>query len=129
MEFTEAETAALTAASSRWEATVDSAGWTIVVLYEHHLPAGLAPGVVDLLVHLPSAFPDAQPDMFWTRPDVTVVRTGTFPPQADQKTTFLGLEWQRFSRHLLPGAWIPGVDDLRTWLAAIRRQLIQDGAS
>jgi hypothetical protein len=128
MEFSLAESAAVTAACDEWETSVDSAGWTLIQLHGYRMPQGLAPGVVDLLLHLPPGFPDAQPDMFWVRPDVTVTQTGAAPPQADQRQVFLGLDWQRFSRHLQPGAWVPGLDDLQTWLAAVRGQLTLDGA-
>lgn len=63
--------------------------------------------------------------MFYVFPRVTLVSTGAVPPAAEAEHAALGCTWQRFSRHLVPGAWLPG-DDLCTWLAAVRKLLLID---
>jgi Prokaryotic E2 family E len=82
------------------------------------LPAAYAPRLSDLLVRLPMGYPQANPDMFWTRPDVLLARGG-YPNRADyHDPTADG--WQRWSRH---GGWRPGVDNLRSKLAAVKHEL------
>jgi hypothetical protein len=74
-----------------------------------------------MLIRLPPLYPKAQPDMFWTRPDVKLA-SGAWPLRADVKETYLQLQWQRWSRHWQK-AWHPGADSLRTFIAAIIREL------
>ncbi len=110
---------ALDAAADSWERIDDPTGWVNLVLHGYRLPAGLVPSSIDLLIRLPSQFPDAAPDMFWVIPDVTRVGTGTCPPNTEVHEPYLGRTWQRFSRHLQPGAWQVGVDGIPSWLATI----------
>lgn len=129
MTLTEEDIATLDKSSASWSAEEDASGWMTIVLAGYRLPEGLKPSTIDLLIRLPPQFPDAQPDMFWAHPDVTLAATGGYPPAADAHQPFLGRNWQRFSRHLAPGAWKVGVDNLGTWLASIRRLLNQDAAA
>ena len=98
-------------------------GLTAVVIKQWRLPPGYEPHEVDLLVRLPPGFPDAQPDMYWCDPPVRLAGSGSYPQAADLFETYLGRTWQRFSRHLPPGAWQPGSDSLESYLALIRTQL------
>jgi hypothetical protein len=82
------------------------------------LPAAYLPRLTDLLIRLPMGYPQANPDMFWTKPDVLLARGG-YPNRADYHDPTAG-GWQRWSRH---GAWRPGVDNFRTKLAAVRHEL------
>ena len=111
-----------------WERLDEPNGWVNIVLHGYQLPAGLAPTSIDLLLRLPSQFPDAAHDMFWAIPDVTRVRTGGRPPNTDVHETHVGRTWQRFSRHLPPGTWQVGVDRLPSWLATISKSLQRDAA-
>lgn len=129
MNVADEDAAVLDQACDSWSVHADSTGWTTIVLAGYRLPDGLAPSTIELLIHLAPQFPDIPPDMFWAIPDVRLASTGAYPPAADQRQSFLGRDWQRFSRHLAPGAWQVGVDDLGTWLAAIRRLLAQDAAA
>lgn len=95
-----------------------SDGWTFVVYRDFRLPSEYRPDRVKLLVKLPPAFPDAQPDMFWVSPSVVVGSTGTSPAGTSVEVV-LGEPWQRFSWHLEPGAWRPGVSDLRDYLRCV----------
>lgn len=79
---------------------------------------GLAPRQTDLLILLPPGFPDASPDMFWTTPFVTVA--GAPIGGTDQTGLYVGRTWQRWSRHI-GTQWRPGIDNLGTYLAYIRR--------
>lgn len=104
-------------------------GLISVVVHDWPLPAGLEPRAVDLLLRLPAAFPDAQPDMYWCDPPVRIASSGQFPQNADLMEEHLGRTWQRFSRHLPPGAWRPGQDNLASYLALIRRALAREVGS
>jgi hypothetical protein len=99
------------------------AGLVSLVIKDWPLPEGYEPREVDLLIRLPAGFPDVQPDMYWCDPPVRLTRTGGHPQAADQFQQFLGRNWQRFSRHLPPGAWHPGRDSLESYITLIRSEL------
>lgn len=93
-----------------------------VVLPGYALPGGLAPTRADLLLRLDPGYPDVPPDMWWFDPAVR--RTdGQAIPNTQVAENHLGRNWQRWSRHLAPGQWRPGVDSLQTYLALVRRDL------
>jgi len=96
-------------------------GELLVVIHHFALPAAYNPRECDLLVRLPVGYPNANPDMYWTRPDVQLAGGGT-PRAAEHREPYLGTSWQRWSRHF-PGGWRPGIDGLRSYLAAVRHDL------
>jgi hypothetical protein len=98
------------------------AGLICVVLKDWPLPEGYQPRQVDLMLRLPVGFPDAQPDMYWCNPTVHLAG-GALPPAAEVMEEHLGRTWQRFSRHLPPGAWQSGRDNLASYLALINHGL------
>lgn len=86
---------------------------------------------VDLLVRLPAAYPNAAPDMYWTRQDVTLKATGAFPEAAAHHEVpgsgkgaevYNNTAWQRWSRHFHDG-WRPQIDGLRSYMASVIRDL------
>jgi hypothetical protein len=79
---------------------------------------------VTLLLRLPAGFPDVHPDMFWLDPPVQTV-TGLPIAGTQVHEVHLGRSWQRWSRHVI-GNWRPGIDNLSTYLAYIRRCLDQE---
>lgn len=93
----------------------------LVALPDYQLPEGFSPQVVDLLVIVPFGFPDTQPDMFWVYPRVTL--HGHAPLTSESTGNFFDRTWQRFSRHLGPGAWNPSQDNLQSWIAFIGTML------
>jgi hypothetical protein len=99
-------------------------GWSFLVISGYKLPGSFLPGGVDLLVKLPPAFPDAQPDMFWVHPPVKTA-SGTLP-RATSIETLLGDNWQRFSWHLAAGAWQPGVSTLRDFMRCIAGRFLRN---
>lgn len=104
-----------------FESKAQPDGWTFLIVPDYALPEGLSPRSVQLLVKLPPAFPDAAPDMFWLSPDV---RTPTgVVPQGTSIENMLGAQWQRFSWHLNPGAWRPGISTLRDYMRCVRARL------
>jgi hypothetical protein len=96
-------------------------GWTFLIVNDYPLPEGFVPNVVRLLVKLPPLFPDAAPDMFWLNPQVRT-SSGAMPQGAAMETLLNG-QWQRFSWHLLPGAWRPGTSTLRDFMRCVRARL------
>ena len=84
-------------------------------------PDAYQPRIAALRIVLPPGYDNANPDMFWTRPNV-LLANGQFPTTADVIQHFADGPWQRWSRHFAEG-WRPGVDGIRTYLASIRREL------
>lgn len=100
-------------------------GFVNVVITDFPTP-GLDQPHVDLLLRLPFGFPDATPDMFWVSPALTA--KGAAIPGTQQTENYLGRSWQRWSRHIA-GQWRPGVDNLETYLAYVRRALAMAGGN
>lgn len=101
-------------------------GMTLLVIEGYELPAGYDPPAVDLLLQIPSSYPDGKIDMWWVHPHVVFAASRRRPVNADVTQSFAqfapepGRVWQRFSRH---PQWRPGVDDLRSFLRALRSTL------
>jgi hypothetical protein len=96
-------------------------GDILIIIHAFGLPEFYKPREASLLIVLPAGYPSANPDMFWTYPDVTL-KDGPWPKTAEVHQEFLGKNWQRWSRHL-SGGWRPGIDCLRTYVATISREL------
>jgi Prokaryotic E2 family E len=106
---------------------VDEEGGMVCVVFEQFpLAAGLTPATTDLLVRLPPGFPDAGPDMFWCAQAVTRV-DGAQIPATEVVESYLGQPWHRWSRHI-GGQWRPGIDGLRSYVAYIRKCLVDAAA-
>jgi hypothetical protein len=97
------------------------AGFTLVEIKDYPVGVGLVPVRSNLLLRLPPGFPDATPDMFWFDPAVTTA-AGAPIPGTEVRETHNGRTWQRWSRHI-QGQWRPGIDNLATYLAYVRRCL------
>lgn len=87
-----------------------------VTIQEFPLPTPYTPRAVQLMLKLPAGYPNANPDMFWTRPDVRLAANGAFPQAADVHED----GWQRWSRH---STWRPAIDNLRTKVASVVAEL------
>ena len=86
------------------------------------LPAGkFDHGAADVLIVLPSSYPDTAPDMFFCFPWIKIADTQSWPKNADQKFDFAGRGWQRWSRH--NNDWRPGVDGIHTMLQRVNAAL------
>ena len=101
---------------------VEEGDMICVVLPEFELVAGLVPATSDLLIRLPAGFPDTGPDMFWFA-DLICRSDQQSIPATDLVETYLGREWRRWSRHV-GDHWRPGIDNLRSYVAYIRRALM-----
>lgn len=97
-------------------------GRKAVVLKERPLPANRYDAkVVDVLILLPSSYPDVGPDMFYVLPWIKIFPANRFPNAADQPLDFGGQRWQRWSRH--NNEWRPGIDGMRTMLKRVEHAL------
>lgn len=109
--------------SKQYDHTVAKIGSAVhLIIRDFELPGAYSPRRVDLLLILPAGYPNSSPDMFWTYPDAKLAN-GAWPRAADVHETYGERSWQRWSRHFNGGSWRPGIDDIRTFLAAIRREL------
>lgn len=95
-----------------------------IVLRQFTLPADRfdAP-FADILILLPSAYPDVAPDMFYTMPWLRLCGINRYPRAADQAVNFVGKSWQRWSRH--NNSWRPGVDGIWTMLKRVETALAE----
>ena len=105
----------------RFSNAVES-GVLCVVLHGFPLPAGLSQDRADLLLRLVPGYPDIPPDMWWFDPAV-LRPDGRTISQTQYYEQYLGRTWQRWSRHLQPGQWRPGVDSLKSYLALVQKEL------
>lgn len=71
----------------------------------------------DILILLPSGYPDTAPDMFYLLPWLKLTNGGRYPRRADQPFQFKGQSWQRWSRH--NREWRPGADGIWTMLKRV----------
>ena len=101
---------------------IENGAQKAIILQDYPLPAGQydAP-VADILILLPSGYPDVPPDMFHTMPWVKLTPGGRYPKAADQAVDFAGRKWQRWSRH--NKEWRAGVDGIWTMLKRIENAL------
>jgi hypothetical protein len=93
-----------------------------LIFPNYPLPAAYTPRTSDLMIIVPAGYPNANPDMYWTYPDVKLA-TGGWPQAGDQHVMYGDRNWQRWSRHLNQIPWRPGVDNLRTYLATVRKDI------
>lgn len=94
---------------------------TLVVIKQYPLPAGYSQSNVDLLVKIPPMYPMTPMDMFWVSPEIMLTGTGAYPDRADVFESFIGSQWQRFSRHY---AWRSGIDSLGSHLVTVQKSLV-----
>lgn len=90
-------------------------------IQNYPLPAQYNIRSVELLIIIPAGYPNAQLDMFYTKPDVKLLN-GNWPLKADVHETHNGQVWQRWSRHINSG-WRVGVDSLKTFLRGIEKEI------
>jgi len=101
---------------------VEEGGQKAVVLRRVELPDGRFDSkIVDILILLPSSYPDSAPDMFYALPWLRLVRTKAYPKAADHPHSFAGQSWQRWSRH--NEEWRAGVDGIWTMIQRVQAAL------
>ena len=103
--------------SEKFRCVPQSDGWTFLIVSNFAVPSGYSLDKAELLIKLPPGFHDASPDMFWVTPHLKTAIGSA--PQGTGLESLLGEQWQRFSWHLQPGAWRPGVSTLRDFMRCI----------
>lgn len=94
---------------------------THVILQGVPLPAEFTPAEVDVLITLPTGYNDLGPDMFWCDPPIARA-DGQAIPGTEVRQDIAGRSWQRWSRHI-GGGWRPGIDNLASYLAYVKRAI------
>jgi len=94
----------------------------LLIIHEYQLPTAYTPRVVDMLIMLPAGYPTQNPDMFFTKPTVTLVN-GNPPLAASGMVNYHTEGWQQFSRHFNSSKWRPGIDGLAQFMASIQQEL------
>lgn len=93
-----------------------------IILLEFGLPSGRYDvQKADILILLPSGYPDVPPDMFYLLPWAKLLEGTKYPKAANQPFSFKDQKWQRWSRH--NNQWRPGVDGIWTMLKRIENAL------
>ena len=101
---------------------IDEGARKAIVLLAHALPVGrFDVSFADILILLPTGYPDIPPDMFYTVPWIKLSPDGRYPKRADQSINFAGKNWRRWSRH--NKEWRAGVDGIWTMLKRIDNAL------
>jgi hypothetical protein len=101
---------------------VQEGGMLCVLLPNFLLPPGFTVDAANLLIRLSPGYPDLPPDMWWFEPFICR-RDGATIEQTNCHEVYLGRVWQRWSRHLNPGHWRPGVDSLESYMSLVNSQL------
>lgn len=93
-----------------------------VILKGRRLPDGrFDSATADILIQLPSGYPDVAPDMFYLLPWVKLRNGGCYPNAANVAHSFAGQSWQRWSRH--NSEWRPGIDGIWTMIKRVENAL------
>lgn len=100
----------------------EDGGMLNVELIDFPLPAGLNTPTASVLFRLSASYPDVAPDMWWVVPHLERA-DGRGIPATESFETYDGRTWQRWSRHLDPGAWRPGIDGLESYVRLLRNEL------
>jgi len=104
--------------------TRDEQGVLNVVIHDFKLSSKFNPQQTELLIRLLPGYPDVGIDMFWTKPDVVFADNNQKPPATETHENHIGVEWQRWSRHM---DWRAGVDALESFFtAAISKELLAE---
>src|SRR5213593_2040516 len=83
-------------------------------------PKHYTPEKATLLVRLIPPYPNGNPDMFWTLPDIKLL-SGQMPLNSAHteipaptgfEDAYNRMQWQRWSRHFAKESWRPNVDGL-----------------
>lgn len=116
MELPDTDRAFLEAAGYDYQ-VVEDQQMLCVRIRNYALPAGLSQDSVEVMFRLQAGYPDLPPDMWWVHPAITTEVGAVI--EATSPEAHFGLEWQRWSRHLPPNTWMPGVDSLKSFMALL----------
>lgn len=93
-----------------------------IVISGFGVPEGYNVSEVDLFLRLEAGYPDAQIDMVYFSPALSLKSGKTIAALSGE--VFDGRSWQRWSRHRTgENPWIPGVDNIERHLLLVREWL------
>ncbi len=105
----------------------EEAGVLCLAFADWTLPRGYDRASADLLIRLMPGYPDVAPDMWWFAPELRLASGGAVEATGPIET-YLGRQWQRWSRHFQGGQWRSGIDGLESYIALINGELRRCGA-
>ncbi|MFK5979728.1 MAG: multiubiquitin domain-containing protein [Rhizobiaceae bacterium] len=89
-----------------------------IIFRSYSIPEGnLDSATADVLILLPTGYPDIPPDMFYCEPWLRLTPHSGLPNCADVSFAFAGKSWQRWSRH--NNQWRSGKDGIWTMLKRV----------
>lgn len=104
---------------------VSESGVQRVIIHDFPVPPGYNVSAVNVNVRIETGYPDAQIDMAYFYPDLTLTSGRLIA--ALSPDLFDGKNWQRWSRHRTPAnPWRPGIDGLATHFALVEEWLIRE---
>lgn len=103
---------------------VETDGMVNLIFQNYSVPPIYNKQTTTLLLRLPVAYPNGNPDMFWTEIDLLCVN-GQTPQSADSIENYIGKQWRRFSWH--PQGWNPGTGNLCMYLEFVDNGLLKAG--
>ena len=93
-----------------------------IILQNFCLPVGrFNVPTANILIVLPSGYPDVPPDMFYLMPWLNLTPSGKVPVATEASFVFQAQSWQRWSRH--NNQWRPGQDEIWTTLKRVEYAL------
>lgn len=98
---------------------VEFPGGIYLIINDFPFPPSYLPRQAKVLIVLPTGYPEAKVDMIFTIPDVKLTN-GQWPLNCEAHLLHNGLRWQQWSRHI---NWRIGIDNLRTFMAAMKKEL------
>jgi hypothetical protein len=103
---------------------IEADGFANLVFQDYPVPPIYNRQSTNLLLCLPIAYPNGNPDMFWTELEL-LTATGQEPTSANVIETHIGKQWRRFSWH--PQGWNPGTGNLKMYLEFVNLGLLKAG--
>lgn len=77
----------------------------------------------DLLIFLPTGYPDVPIDMFYFYPAI-LLSGNVYAHATEVFETFNAISWQRWSRHSSAEHWRSGIDGIHTYLKRVENALL-----
>ncbi|MCP3371616.1 multiubiquitin domain-containing protein [Bradyrhizobium cajani] len=108
-----------------WETVVDS-GHRWLLIHNYRVPAGYDQQMVTLALLIPTTYPGAEIDMFYTNPKLTL-RSGQPIDRTQVSAIICGTPFNGWSRHRSGAApWKPAIDNVVTHLALVESAIAKE---
>lgn len=109
----------------RWETCLNGQDRRWLVIHDFKLPEGYTPRTARLALEVPPGYPNAQIDMFYFYPAVSLT-SGAAIPSVQVVATIDDVIFQGWSRHRTPTPWDPVTDNVITQLALVDGCLLKE---